>query len=247
MTRKARRRSRTGFYHVIIRGIGKQILFEEEADYMRFLSTLERYIDEHGIEIYAYCLMDNHVHMLMRDPLDEIDVFMKKLEGSYAFYFNHKYERVGTLFQERYKSEAIESKAYLLVVFRYILQNPQKTGISSIEKYPWSSYAETFTKFKRDGVIHRGFSKFFGSKKMLMKYVHEPNDDKCMEPAAVPISDSGAMKIIRDRLNIKSGTKLQSYDKDRRDEALRLLKANGLSVRQIERLTGINRGVVYRA
>ena len=85
----------------MIRGIGKQILFEEDNDYKRFIFTMKKYMNIHEVRIYAYCLMENHVHMLISDPKDEMDVFMKKLEGSYAFYFNHKYERIGTLFQER--------------------------------------------------------------------------------------------------------------------------------------------------
>ena len=77
-----------------------------------FLDTLKRYCDEHKIEIHAYCLMENHVHLLIRDAHNELDVFMKKLQGSYAFYFNHKYERVGTLFQDRFKSQPVADDAY---------------------------------------------------------------------------------------------------------------------------------------
>ena len=247
MARTARKKSISGFYHVMVRGIGKQVLFEEDNDYMRFLSTMKRYIDEHEIRIYAYCLMENHVHILLCDPCDDMDVFMKKLEGSYAFYFNRKYERVGTLFQERYKSEAIDDNAYLLVVLRYILQNPKKAGINTIEGYPWSSYAKTFTALEGNEIIDDSFGEMFGSKKRLHKFILEPNDDKCMEPSPGAINDRMARKIICDQLNIKSGIELQSCDKVKRDEALRVLKACGLSIRQIERLTGINRGVVLKA
>ena len=244
MARRAREKSETGFYHVMIRGIGKQIIFEEDSDYRRFLSTLKRYLDEHDVRIYAYCLMENHVHMLVRDPQDELDVFMKRLEGSYAFYYNHKYERVGTLFQERFKSEPIKDEAYLSVVLRYILQNPQKAGISSTEAYPWSSYSEMFS---HSDIIHDDFKELFGRKKMLLKYIHETNDDICMEPISASISDTRAKEIICDRLKIKSSTQLQNYDKASRNAALRVLKESGLSVRQIERLTGINRGVIQNA
>ena len=179
MARQARKKSESGFYHVIVRGMGKQILFEDGEDYNRFLETVKRYRNDHGIQLHAYCLMENHVHMLIRDLGDQLDTFMKKVEGSYAFYYNHKYERMGALFQERYKSEAI--------------------------------------------------------------------DDKCMEPSSGALSDSTAKQMIRDCLNIESGTQLQSYDKAKRDHALRILKESGLSVRQIERLTGISRGIVLKA
>ena len=145
---------------------------------------------------------------------------------------------------ERYKSEAIENDAYLSVVLRYILQNPEKAGVSSIENYPWSSYSEIING---GGIIHDSFDELFGGKKELLRYIHERNNDICMEPAKAAIGDSRAKEILCNQLDIKSGTQLQTYDKASRDEALRVLKASGLSVRQIERLTGINRGVVLKA
>ena len=243
MARNARIKSESGFYHVMIRGIGRQILFEDDDDYNRFLETLKRYLDEHAIEIHAYCLMDNHVHLLIRDLQNELDLFMKKLEGSYAYYFNHKYERVGPLFQDRFRSEVIEDDAYYAIVLRYILQNPQAAHISAADTYRWSSYA-----VNGGGIIQTDYSvAFFGGKEQLLAYILEPNEDSCLEPFPVPISDNHAKEIIRNQLHIESGTQLQSYDKAARDDALHTLKECGLSVRQIERLTGINRGIVLKA
>ena len=245
MARTARQKSESGFYHVMIRGIGKQILFEDNEDFNRFLITVKRYLREHEVQIHAYCMMENHVHMLIRDPQKELAVFMKKLEGNYAFYFNHKYERIGTLFQERYKSEPIDNDEYFAVVLRYILQNPLKAGICAVETYPWSSYSEIV---KRREIIQTDFAEdFFGGKESLLEYILRENDDICMEPSPAPINDSRAKQIIHNRLHIESGTQLQSYEKNERDKALRILKENGLSIRQIERLTGINRGIVLKA
>ena len=245
MARSAREKSESGFYHVIIRGIGKQILFEDDEDYYRFLDTLKRYRDELKTEIHAYCLMENHVHLLIRDTHNELDVFMKKVQGSYAFYFNHKYERVGTLFQDRFKSQPVDSDAYFAVVLRYILQNPEKAGICKTDVYPWSSYQETVNG---GGIVCTDFAmEIFGSRKLLQEYVLAANDDQCMEPAPPPISDSHAQKIIREKLKIENGTVLQTFSKETRDNALRILKDTGLSVRQIERLTGISRGIILKA
>lgn len=245
MARQARKKSESGFYHVIVRGMGKQILFEDGEDYNRFLETVKRYRNDHGIQLHAYCLMENHVHMLLRDLGDQLDMFMKKVEGSYAFYYNHKYERMGALFQERYKSEAIDDNAYYAVALRYILQNPEKAGICAADSYPWSSYS---VYARERELVHTEFAlDYFGGVAQLMKYISEPNDDKCMEPSSGALSDSTAKQMIRDCLNIESGTQLQSYDKAKRDHALRILKESGLSVRQIERLTGISRGIVLKA
>ena len=229
----------------MIRGIGRQILFEDDDDYNRFLETLKRYLDEHATEIHAYCLMENHVHLLIRDLQNELDIFMKKLEVSYAYYFNHKYERIGTLFQDRFRSEAIEDDAYFAVVLRYILQNPQAAHISAVDTYRWSSYTETVNG---GGIIQTDYAvEFFGGKEQLLAYILEPNEDSCLEPFPIPISDNRAREIIRSQLHIVSGTQLQSYEKAAGADALHTLKECGLSVRQIERLTGINRGIVLKA
>lgn len=245
MARNARKKSRSGYYHVIIRGIGKQILFECAEDHRYFLAMMKRYLTEHAVRIHAYCMMENHVHLLLYDPQDELDVFMKKLEGSYAFYYNHRYERSGTLFQDRFKSEPIEDDAYYVVVLRYILQNPVKAGIDTVESYPWSSYRELTGGAE---TIQADFAiGLFGGKEELVSYVRRPNEDVCLEPSPVPISDTRAKLILRECLRTESGTQLQAMDREARDSALRTLKEKGLSVRQIERLTGINRGVILRA
>ena len=94
MPRRARTISNSGYYHVVMRGIGKQILFEERADYLRFLETLERYLSEEPFDVLAYCLMENHVHLLLHTQ-SGLERIMKRIAGSYAYYFNNKYERSG--------------------------------------------------------------------------------------------------------------------------------------------------------
>ena len=140
MPRAAREKSESGYYHVILRGIGKQILFEDDEDNERFLSTVQRYRMELGFELVAYCLMENHVHLLLRDTKDQLNLIMKKIAGSYAYYFNHKNDRSGHLFQDRFGSEAVEDDDYLLTVIRYIHRNPEKAGIAKAGEYRWSSY-----------------------------------------------------------------------------------------------------------
>jgi len=245
MARTAREKSISGLYHVMLRGVGKQILFEDTEDYTRFLESLDHYKSEQVIGIHAYCLMENHVHLLIEDKGSSMDLFMKKLEGSYAFYFNHKYERVGTLFQDRYKSEPVNSDSYYITVFRYILQNPVKAGICAADGYQWNSYSELLNE---NGITSPEFCiGIFGDRAACLKYMLEPNEDACMEYAAGSIGDKTAAKMISDLLSVKSGTELQQYDREKRDAALHRLKENGLSVRQIERLTGISRGIVLKA
>lgn len=243
MPRQARQ---TGEYlHIIVRGNGKQILFEDDADRKKYLSLLQKYSAETGIIILAYCLMDNHVHLLIRDAAGAASVFMKKTGVSYVLYYNTKYERTGHLFQDRYKSEVIDSDAYLLAVYRYILNNPAKAGICAAEKYLWSSYREYG---KTEGLTDTGMLReMIGDKAALSGFLGQQDDEVYMDSDSAKIGDGRAIAVMRAALGITNGTQLQQLARNDRDEALAVLKEKGLTVRQIERLTGINRGIIQRA
>ena len=245
MPRQARRMSSTGYMHIITRGIGRQILFEEEHDYQHYIKALEHYCIETGARICAYCLMENHVHLLVHGEPDQIITLMKKLGVNYAGYFNWKYERVGHLFQDRYRSEPIEDENYLFTVFRYVLRNPEKAGICLASDYRWSSYKlyehppaymdlDLFHE-RFDGIEH--YRAFIGTK----------NEDDCLEYENVPHDERWAQSILEKELGLQSGTEIQQFDKRARNAALKKMKEKGLTVRQIERLTGINRNIVQRA
>lgn len=143
MARQVRKRSSTGIYHVMIRGINYHTIFEEEEDFKRYLKTLKDYEEKLNYTIYAYCLMDNHVHLLIKEGSEELGKIFQTTGASFVYWYNLKYGRRGYLFQGRYKSEAVESDKYFLSVIRYIHQNPSKAGIiKNIEDYEWSSYRE---------------------------------------------------------------------------------------------------------
>ena len=161
---------------------------------------------------------------------------------SYSYYFNHKYERVGHLFQDRYMSEAILDDAYLLTVFRYILNNPVKAGICPAEAYEWSSYHAYGT---RDSFVDtRLLEEMIGGQDDYVRFLTVEDDAVCMEDQAPPHDDAWAERIIRRKLGVSSGTALQQMDRQQRNEAILRLKREGLTNRQIERLTGISRGVI---
>lgn len=245
MPRQARQRSDSGYLHLIVRGIGKQFLFEEREDYTFFLSALRRYCGETGVRVLAYCLMENHVHLLVRDSEGCTPQLMKKIGVTYAQYFNRKYERSGHLFQDRYRSEAVEDESYLLAVFRYILNNPQKAGLGPVADYEWSSYAQygDAGAFVDTALLQD----LIGDWEQYTAFLAAGKADDCMEYEAPRRDDAWAKAVIRDCLDGGSGMVLQSCDKAKRDAVLRQLKQKGLSVRQLERLTGINRGVIQKA
>ena len=245
MPRQARAFSESGYYHVINRGIGKQILFEDRDDFQRFLDTMKRYIEEEHFELICYCLMENHFHLLVHTEAG-LDRIMKRICCSYAYYYNEKYGRTGHLFQERYRSEAIKDDKQLLATVRYIHNNPQKAGICRREEYAWSSwreYVERAAMVTPDLVLD-----VVGGKEAFLAFSESADEGQFLDDDRKErISDAQGQEIIRTVLKLKSGTQLQKMDKEERDAALRLLKEEGLSVRQIERLTGINRGVVLKA
>jgi len=127
----------------MLRGINRQDLFEDDEDKQRFIETLKTYKEKSGFSLYAYCLMSNHIHLLLKEEKEPISLIIKRISSSYVYYYNWKHSRCGHLFQERFKSEVVEDDSYLLTVLRYIHQNPVKAKIiKEIEKYKWSSYNE---------------------------------------------------------------------------------------------------------
>ena len=244
MPRGPRIISESGYMHIYTRGNGKQILFEQREDYLFYLHLLKRYSSETKVTVCAFCLMENHTHLLVYDKEHQIPNLMEKLGTVYSGYFNRKYERTGHLFDGRYKSIPIEGEDYLLTVFRYILTNPEKAKICTAAEYPWSSYDRygTSNSFVDTSV----FQGLIGDRKEYEAYIAAKYED-CPELEGIPRDDEWAKRIIRNYLHIESGTVLQSFDMKSRNEALRLLKGKGLSLRQIERLTGINRSAIHRA
>lgn len=248
MPRMPRKTTSVGYMHVICRGIGKQVLFEEEMDYKYFLKLLRRFSEECNVTLVAYCLMENHVHLLVNDlHSNNISKFMQKIGVTYSGYYNRKYDRSGHLFQDRFRSETVEDERYLLTVFRYILNNPQKAGICPASSYRWSSYHSFGSQKRPTSLVDTSLLyQLIGGKKAYQEYMNTENDDQCMEHELPIKDDQWAKSVIHRCLCGKSGTFLQSLDKKKRNEYLRLLRREGLTIRQIARFTGIGRNIVQR-
>jgi len=129
--RAARIKSESRIYHIIMRGINRQILFEDEEDCTKFIQTLQRYKEISEYKLYAYCLMGNHLHLLLREGKEPLETVMRRICGSYVFWYNKKYDRIGYFFQDRFKSEPVDDEVYFLVELRYIFQNPLRAGITN--------------------------------------------------------------------------------------------------------------------
>ena len=242
MPRQPRKISQFGYYHLIAKGNGKQIIFEENKDYIKFLWLLKQYSEETNVKICAYCLMDNHFHLLVYDRNQNFSNFMQKLVGTYAKWFNTKYQRKGHLFEERFTSVPIESEEKLCTIFRYILTNPEKAGICPASEYSWSSYRKygAPTSFVDTHVLQT----LLGSYDKYEEYIAAKYE---YQPKSFVHDDEWAKSVICETLNIENPSDIKSYDWQRRNEMIRILKEKGLSIRQIERLTGISKSVIQRS
>ncbi|WP_308160333.1 transposase [Bacillus sp. ISL-77] len=129
MPRRARVKSGSGIYHIMLRGANRQEIFHDDADCLNFLDLLHKYKLKTKVKIYGWCLMSNHIHLLLREGNEDISTTMKRIGVSFVMYYNWKYGTSGHLFQDRFKSENVENDQYLLTVVRYIHQNPLKARI----------------------------------------------------------------------------------------------------------------------
>lgn len=255
MPRKAREKSNSDIYHIIMRGINRQTIFEDDEDSQHFIQTIRRYKEQSGYKIYAYCLMGNHVHLLLKIGIEPLEQVMRRIGGSYVYWYNSKYQRVGNLFQDRFKSEAVETDSYFLIVQRYIHQNPVKAGIvTSAGEYPWSSFSEYTDKPKIvdvDFLLGIFSNNSEQALRNFIQYTNEANDNVCLDidsEVKQRITDEEARNIIKTVCQVNNTMDLQKLDIKTRNSYLRDLKQGyNLSIRQIERLTGISRGIVFRA
>jgi len=133
-----------GYYHVYNRGNRQENIFLEEADYIGYLERLRKYKKEHKISIICYCLMPNHIHLLVRqNSKAPVYKFILPLHTSYSMYFNRKYDKVGHLFQGRFKQKPVIDNEYLSYLSSYIHLNPFIDGlVKKLEDYQWSSYPD---------------------------------------------------------------------------------------------------------
>lgn len=245
MPRRARQKSISGIYHVILRGVNHQQIFYEDADYAKYIYLLRKYKEICGYEIYAYCLMGNHIHLLIGEGKEKIDLIFKRLGAAFAFWYNTKYERSGHIFQDRFKSEPVDSQEYFLTVFRYILRNPVKAHmcISPID-YQYSNardlmlgtstFSDTTTIFE------------YISKNSLREFLLEENDDECLDLAKsyrYGISDEAATELILQEFGTLSPIigSPDSIERQLFNDSVQFLKSSGVGVRQLSRLTGLSR------
>lgn len=247
MPREARKRAESGIYHTMLRGIDRQMIFEDNEDYLRFIDILQECREDCGFKLYAYCLMGNHVHILLKTEDENLETIFKKIGGRYVYYYNVKYKRVGHLFQDRFKSEPVEDDTYLLTVLRYIHQNPIKSKLcSKISDYPYSSYAEYLND---NSNIDSDFVLSILPREEYVRFNNEPNTDKCLEiitSSRYAVTDQQARAIIEKYTHCRTVIEFQSLEEKKKERYIRKIYQKGVSIRQASRLTGTSKGIVEK-
>jgi len=144
MVRPLRIEFEGAFYHLTSRGDGREDIFLSDDDRKIFLGVLSHVVDRFGWVCHAYCLMDNHYHLMIETPQANLSGGMRQLNGLYTQRFNRAHSRVGHVFQGRFKSIVVDQNAYLLELSRYVVLNPVRAGmVDDVADWPWSSYRAT--------------------------------------------------------------------------------------------------------
>ncbi len=246
MTREARKKSMTGIYHVMLRGIDKRDIFISHSDYKKFLYYIEKAKQKSYFVLYAYCLMTNHVHLLIKTETEPIGKIVSRITVGYAQYHNIKNGRTGHLFQNRFKSEPVDTRKYFLTVIRYIHQNPLKAGlVDHIKDYKWSSYKDYLIKTEKRIIETTLALDFFSNLSDFRKFMDEKNTDQCLEhERRERYTDDELRKLIYSLTEIDE---LYKLNKRGRDAILKNIKENTrASNRQLSRVLDIGRGILDR-
>ena len=245
-------RTVTGYYHVSARGTGKQIIFENDDDRWEFLKLMHDCCHDKGVTVVAWCLMSNHVHLVLADYEDGMSAAMQRLLLTYARRFNKRTGRTGHLFQNRFDRRALDTDRHLMAAIRYVHANPQEAGICLIERYPWSSFAEYLLAFDDDARM--GFSdpsavlELFGSAEDFVAYSLKTPDGS--DPVIHDMDETEWERhAFADKMAKELGVplkELKTVAPVRRDAIIYALHEAGYTVRDIERYTGISKSTVSR-
>lgn len=250
MGRRPRDKSKSGIYHIVLRGNNRQQIFFDEEDYERFLDTIKICKEISRFSLYAYCLMGNHVHILLKEKEEPIGMIMKRLTTRYVIWYNRKYQREGHLFQGRYKSECVEDEEYFFSVIRYIHRNPVKAEVCNTPaEYEYSSFCEYFSdESEEDKQKHGAVRKLcavkavfkIADKEYLYRFNMMNENGEITDEKAFILSEEEAVNLIKKATGCENLTDVQKLAAEKQKEYITELREKGLSIRQICRLTGIS-------
>lgn len=238
MPRPIRLLSEANVYHIVLKGINSEQIFYDDNDYINFLKVLKKSCDDYDVQVLAYCLMNNHIHLLLKFSENNIPQVFKSIGASFVLRYNNKYMRTGSLFNGRYYSKAVNTDEYLLTVLKYIHFNPVSARLcESPADWKWSSYNEYVTKTEKFcniefiyGIIDK--SQFFELHKRVVEDIY----------SFLPIENS-IEKLSY--LQLKSVVDEMKKHFSIFDIAI-CLKNSGVPAYKISKLLNISRGSAYK-
>lgn len=249
MPRPLRTYSNSKIYHIILKGIDSQDIFYNNDDRNFFLNQIQLTKKQFYFQVYAYCLMSNHIHMVIRVENDFLSKSMQSLSIRYAHYFNQKYERVGPFLQNRFKSKNVENQRYFMDVCRYVHRNPEKAKISKTEDYKWSSYKEYIGKEKiinKKVLLHYFDNNIDEFIKYTIGNKYENINDFAEYEMIDKLSDEKLADIICNLYKLENKQEIKHLFKNKTNEdiennLLLLKEISGTNITQISRVIGVNR------
>ena len=253
MPRKPRIFSPTGIYHIILRSNNQHIIFEEDTDYQKLLYILSDCKRTYDIDIYAYCLMDNHIHLLIHSSEEQLASFFQSLGTRFVRWYNTKYSRSGHLFQDRYYSIPVTGDQQYLSTLTYIHNNPVKSSLCRFpSEYRWSSYNAFYGQ--KNPLVDTSFSfEIAGSKDLLHKYFavnSSPFDEGQVKPALEKrrryIPDNSALIIFKEVTNLSSTSEAVNLPRSLRNRYIGILREKGLTKKQVARLMDVSISTIKR-
>ena len=239
MPRTARRKSAADMYHVIARGINKEPIFKQKREKNNFKRLLVKHLKDQDIEIFAYVIMSTHFHILIRVDLKLLSSYLAIVLAEFAEYYNYKHNRNGHVFQDRFKSECVETEQYFWNCVRYIHMNPVNANLVKYPlNYKYSSLKEYETEKSR--IIHpkaikiykEKFSDFeeyleFHNRGQKQVFIDIPEDveTQLVKAALTLLKQEAHLRGLEEPCEIIEDLGLRKQYKNRLQEELKLTKA----------------------
>ncbi len=255
----------TKMYHIILAGNNKESIFIQDEDKEKIMNEICKMKNYFNFEVYAYCVMNNHIHIVIYDEEIQISKIIHRLCTKYSIYYNKKYFRTGHVFQNRFFSKEIKEKTYFVHLCRYIHLNPYSKDMESVETYKWCSYARYIDKKSSDildanektkienilkkerllRIFNNNIEKF---KEYHKKYSLKRNIiDKLEYEKIDNIEKHDVIRYILSVLEIDSIEKLSDYSIEKRNKELyKLKKIKYISTTQIANAIGMSARTLQR-
>jgi hypothetical protein len=260
-----REKSKIGVYHVLVQGAGNNELFHDDEDYQVFVEYLAKLMKEAWAEddepdrpyfhTYAYCLTPKQFRLIVKEEKYQVSAIMQSISQLYSRYYSGKYNSYGPLYRRRYYSEPINDPERLEVVMRYVHQEPlrvQGSGftVHDMDEWAWSSWHEYVGQesdlpivCEKPDACHDLTAEQWRA--LLSKPL--PEGTKCLEPKeyrAPKPTETQVLSMVRLMTSATNWNEFNAFPKDERLKTIKQLLQNGASIRQMEKLTGIGRGVI---